>query len=76
MFLSTILWVVLFAQTIFRISGQELESPCPNIFQYHLDPISNQLTGLIQTTGTGSNVMFLNVELSVGNPVRVSNLVI
>lgn len=71
---STFLFIVIFARSIFRISCQELDSPCPNIFQYHLDPISNEITGLIQTTGTGSSIMFLNVELSVGNPVRVSNL--
>lgn len=69
---SNILLYILLAQSIFQTLCQTYDSPCPNIFQYEVDPISNQIYGIIQVTGTNSNIMLLNVELSVGNPVRVS----
>lgn len=72
MFESKIIIITLLAQINIQVSCQDLESPCPNIFEYQLDRNTNQLYGEVQVASTDSNIMLVNIELSVGNPVRVS----
>lgn len=48
-----------------------LESPCPNIFQYHYDE-NGLLYGSVQIECPDTNKIQLNIELSVGNNVEVS----
>lgn len=52
--------------------AQFLESPCPNIFQYHYDE-NGLLYGSVQIECPESNKIQLNIELSVGNNVEVSS---
>lgn len=70
---SIILLTILLTTSILEISCQNFVSPCPNVFEYQIDQNTNQIYGLIQVSDPNSNVMLLNIELSIGNPVRVSN---
>lgn len=61
--------VVYLTAIFYRVEGQ-LESPCPNIFEYELDE-NQRLYGKVRLDNPTGNNIVLNVELSVGNSVQV-----
>lgn len=67
---SVIFLYALFSATIFDTVEMQIDSPCPNIFEYSMDE-NQRLFGKIKLDiPPGSNIV-LNVELSVGNSVQV-----
>ncbi|XP_001865847.2 serine protease gd [Culex quinquefasciatus] len=56
------------------ISGQLLQSPCPNIFTYQLDPTSQQIYGYIEIPNLRvGSVAKVDVELSIAAQVAANN---
>lgn len=53
-----------------RCAGILYPSPCPNIFRYGLDKY-DELIGIIEIPYPDTNVLQLNIELSVGNRLQV-----
>ncbi|XP_055637711.1 serine protease gd-like [Toxorhynchites rutilus septentrionalis] len=48
-------------------SAQYLQSPCPDIFTYQVDPVTGQTFGLIEVNGNqAEQVIKLNVDLTIG----------
>ncbi|KAK9753134.1 Serine protease gd N-terminus [Popillia japonica] len=69
---SVIFLYALFSATIFDTVEMQIDSPCPNIFEYSMDE-NQRLFGKIKLDiPPGSNIV-LNVELSVGNSVQDYN---
>lgn len=54
---------------------QELQSPCPDVFQYDFDQNTQQLFGNVQIYPPEDNSIHLRVELSLGNAVRVNEII-
>lgn len=57
------------------VNGQYLQSPCPNIFTYQLDPSTREIFGYVEIPDLRvGDVAKLNVELSIAAELtNVSN---
>lgn len=57
------------------VNGQYLQSPCPNIFTYQLDPSTREIFGYVEIPDLRvGDVAKLNVELSIAAELtKVSN---
>lgn len=59
------------------ISGQLLQSPCPNIFTYQLDPTSQQIYGCIEIPNLRvGSVAKVDVELSIAAQVAAVSAIL
>uniref|UniRef100_A0A182IPP3 Uncharacterized protein n=1 Tax=Anopheles atroparvus TaxID=41427 RepID=A0A182IPP3_ANOAO len=58
-----------------KAHGQQLTSPCPSIFNFRWDPLTNQVFGFIQLYNLRiGQVVRLNVALSIGANVPRNNV--
>lgn len=59
--------VIYYLVGITLISARFLQSPCPEVFSYQLDPTTRQYFGRIEVDDIKSgNIARLNVDLSIG----------
>ncbi|XP_052891151.1 serine protease gd-like [Anopheles moucheti] len=57
------------------VEGQYLQSPCPNVFSYRLDPRINQAFGYVELQGLRiGQLVKLNIDLSIGTTVPQNNV--
>ncbi|XP_049277686.1 serine protease gd-like [Anopheles funestus] len=57
------------------VEGQYLQSPCPDVFSYRLDPGTNQVFGYVELDGLRiGQLVKLNVDLSIGVAVPQNNV--
>ncbi|XP_053667427.1 serine protease gd-like [Anopheles marshallii] len=57
------------------VEGQYLQSPCPNVFSYRLDPGTNQAFGYVELQGLRiGQLVKLNIDLSIGIAVPQNNV--
>ncbi|XP_053667428.1 serine protease gd-like [Anopheles marshallii] len=57
------------------VEGQYLQSPCPNVFSYRLDPRTNQPFGYVELQGLRiGQLVKLNIDLSIGIAVPQNNV--